>query len=179
MVLRIIILFLFVSPSWIWAKGDGEIPLQFVFFQIFNFSLFTVALVYLVRKKMPDFLKQKQQDFLEYRRKATEEEAQQKKGCLLLEKEVQALVEKEKNLNLSVAKALDNLKKELEVQEKQWLESLKGQTDREIKLCRFKEFNDLRDRILFQVIQQTKDQLSKTKAKPIILDQMVQKWGNR
>ena len=180
MILKIIIFFLFTIPVWAWAKGNEELPIRFIFFQILNFSVFVVALVYLVRKKIPVFLKQKSEDFLEYRRRAIEQENQKKKDCLLLEREVQNLVEKEKNISQSVTKALSNLKDELEIQEKQWLESLKSKTTREIKLRKFKEFNGLRNRLLFQVMQQTKEQLGGIKKESAIqLDQIVRKWSNR
>ena len=100
----------------------------------------------MLRKKIPGFLKQKEADFLAYRKKAIEQEDQQTEACLSLKKEVQALVEKEKNIKQTVAKALDNLKEDLETQEEQWSESLKLQVAREIKLRRLKELNGLRDR---------------------------------
>ncbi len=176
-----IIFFLFVMPVWVcWAGGDGEIPVRFVFFQILNFSLFAGALIYLIRKKIPSFLKQRTVDFLEYRKKAIEQENQQKEACLLLKKEVEELVEKEKNINQSVTKALNNLKEELELQEKQWSESLKLQVAREIKLRRLKEFNSLRDRFLFQVMQRTRKCLSEETGEPVIrLDRIVQGWDKR
>jgi F0F1-type ATP synthase membrane subunit b/b' len=175
---RAIILFLFVtSAGFCWAGGGGEIPVRFVFFQILNFSLFAVALMYLIRKKAPGYLKQKEADFLEYRKKAMEQEDRQTGACLSLKKEVQGLVEKEKNIKQTVATALDNLKEELETQEKQWSESLKLQVAREIKLRRLKELNGLRDRFLFQVMQQTRKHLAETKEESVIrLDQMVKGW---
>lgn len=178
MFLRAIIFFLFVTPAgFCWAGGDGEIPVRFVFFQILNFSLFAAALIYLIRKKVPGFLKQKEADFLAYRKKAIEQEDRQTEACLSLKKEVQGLVEKEKNIKQTVAKALDNLKEELETQERQWSESLKLQVAREMKLRRLKELKGLRDRFLFQVMQQTRKHLTETKEEPVVRwDQMVKGW---
>ena len=51
------------------ASGEG-IPFGFLFSQVLNFSLFVLILVFILRKKLPSFLRQKQSDFLEYRQKA-------------------------------------------------------------------------------------------------------------
>ena len=177
-ILKAFCFFILVIPVCALAKGDGGIPLRFVFFQIFNFSLFVVALLYLIRKYLPSFLQRKREDFLEYRRKARELEKQHEQDFISLEKEVRLLAEKEKNIEESVTKALNNLKRELEAQEKQWLESVQRQADKEIKLQRFTELNHLKNRFLSQVMQQTKKQLKKGQAeRPVYkLSQVIQQW---
>lgn len=180
MILKMLWVFLFIMPIYVLAKGGGDIPLRFVFFQIFNFSLFAVALLYLIRKHLPSFLQRKQDDFLEYRRRARELEKQHEQDCISLEEEVRVLIKKEKNIKESVANILNNLRQELEAQEKQWLENMEMQADKEIKLQRFTELNRLKNRFLSQVMQQTKKKLKKAQAEEPVhkLSQVIRQWGD-
>ena len=178
MIFKVILIFLFL-PMWVEAGGAEGTPLQFVFFQILNFSLFALVLGYLVRKKLPIFLQRKKEDFLEYQKKAKEMEKQSQLDYLSLKKELDILVEKEKNLKKSIEKALNNLKEELTEQGKQWRENLKVQATQEFKRQRLKGWVHLKDRILSQVMQQTQAQLKEIKKQDLIENlnyQMIQKW---
>ena len=174
-----IIIFLFILPVLVWAKGEGGIPARFVFFQVFNFSLFALALFYLTRKKLPVFLKQKQQDFLDYRTRAKELEKQNQTDCLFLEKEVQTLIKKKQDIKKSVAKALKALQEDLEIQERQWLENLNTQAAQEIKRQRLKELSGLKNRVLSKVMRQTKKQLKEMEEEELLRKlnhKVIQKW---
>ena len=180
-IFKIFVSFLFfIVPVLVLAKGGEGVPVYFVFFQILNFSLFSLALWYLIRKHLPAFLERKQRDFLEYRERAKKLGEQYQKDCVFMEKEVQSLVEKEKNINQSVVEAVNNLKKELETQEKQWLENLRIQTEQEVKRHKLKEVNCLKDRLLSQVMQKTEKRLKETKTEEFtkkLSHWTIQKWG--
>ena len=168
--------FLWIFLPGLAGAGEEGIPLRFVFFQIFNFCLFAGILVYLLRGKLPAFLQQKRKDFLDYRTRAKELEEQYQLDCASLEKELLELTEKEKNIESSVAKALETLRKELTVQEKQSLETQKKQANQEIKRQRIKELGNLKNRLLSLVLQQTKIKLKEqTECLKKLNDRMIQK----
>ena len=138
------------------AAGEGGIPLRFVFFQIFNFSLFMIALVYLVRKKAPAFLKQKQVDFLEYQNRAKKLEEEHQQACFLLEQEIKTLVRKQERIQEMVKKALEDLKIKWEKQEKQDLDNLRKRLDQQLKRQKIKRMGDLKTKLLSKVMIQAK-----------------------
>ena len=176
---RIIIYILFFLPGVAWTSEEGTIPIRFVCFQVLNFSLFAIALFYLLRKKLPIFLKQKQQDFLEYRRKAKQLEHEHQQACLFLEQEIETLVKKQEKTQENVKKALEDLKMELKDQEKEWLDNFKKRTAQELKRQEIKQLENLKTRLLSKVMEQTEVQLQE-KIKAGSLDQLsyqgMQKW---
>ena len=162
-------------PMHSFAEGKG-LPLAFVLSQIFNFSLFVLALFFLLRKKIPDFLRQKHRDFVEYRKKALELEKSRRANCLLWREKVRAL--EEKNLSQAVEKALNNLRKELSLREETELKTLKIKMEREIKRLKIKTAGRLKNRILSLALKGAKKELQKRKNVPEKLNyQSVQKWG--
>ncbi len=177
-ILGLILLFILPLTGAEGAGDAGNIPLRFVFFQVFNFSLFALALFYLLKKKLPGFLKQKQKDFTEYKKKASFLEKQNQSAYLLLEDKVQALIKKEKNMESTVAKALDNLKTEWETREKQEMKVLKEQVEQELKRIKIKALNKLKNRFLSSVMQKTRSRLLKASPESFekLNHQMVQKW---
>ena len=62
--LRILILFLYQTPFWVQAASEG-IPVSFILFQLLNFGIFCVIVVFFIRRKAPSLLKRKHEDFLE------------------------------------------------------------------------------------------------------------------
>ncbi len=174
-----VIYILFFLPGVVWASEEGTIPFRFVCFQVLNFSLFAIALFYLLRKKLPLFLKQKQQDFLEYRRKAKQLEQEHQQACLSLEQEIETLVKKQEKTQENVKKALEDLKMELKDQEKEWLDNFKKRTNQELKRQEIKQLENLKTRLLSKVMEQTKVQLEE-KIKADSLDQLnyqgMRKW---
>lgn len=176
---RIAIYFLFFSPLVAEAAGAGSIPIRFVFFQVLNFSLFVVALVYLLRKKLPPFLKQKRQDFLEYQKKAKDLEHGHQKDCLLLEKEIKSLIRKQENTQKMVRDALKDLRIEWEKQEEEWLENLKRHVGQELERQKIKQLGDLKTRLLSKVMTQVKTQLQEKEDAEFynyLNYQGIQKW---
>ena len=162
-----------------WAEaGEGGIPLGFVLSQIFNFSLFVLALFFLFRKKIPGFLKQKNRDFLEYEKKARALEKERKSACLLWREKMQTLKDKEKNLPDLVEKALSDLKEDLKAQEARALKSLKIKWEQETKRLGIKELNRLKTRFLSQVMEEVKKKMTLTEKDLEKLNyQSIQKWG--
>lgn len=173
-----IFIILFLFPVTVFAGGNEGVPVKFVFFQVLNFSLFLAALSYLLKKNVPALLKQKQQDFLEYRQKALDLEKKHGEECVLLEKDFQALLEKEKNLEASVTKALDLLEKELNNEKVQWLRNLQRQLEQELKRQQITEVSRLKNEILSHVIQKTENQLKEVKKDEVLKlnSQIIQKW---
>ena len=164
-------------PGFALGAGGGEFPLSFVLSQIFNFSLFALALFFLLRKKIPGFLKQKNQDFTEYEEKARKLEAQSKSSCLLWRKKMEALKEKENNLPQMVAKALKDLKTEMSLQKEQALKNQRAKKDQEIKRLKIKEFGRLKTRLLFQVMDQAQKKLKLSEKDMETLNTLsIQKW---
>ena len=176
---RIVVYILFFLPGVTWASEEGTIPFRFVCFQVLNFSLFAIALFYLLRKKLPLFLKQKQQDFLEYRKKAKQLEQEHQQACLSLEQKIETLIKKQEKTQENVKKALEDLKMELKDQEKEWLDNFKNRTDQELKRQEIKQLESLKTRLLSKVMEQTKVQLEE-KVKAGSLDQLsyqgMRKW---
>ncbi len=180
MFFQIIVFFLLIQPIWSHAGGGDGIPVRFVFFQILNFSLFTLALFFLLRRKLPEFLKQKREDFVQYQRKAKKLEKEHQAICLSLEKKVQVLQNKESNMEQSVVKALNNLKEEMRVREKNDLDNLKVRARQEMERVKIKELNRLKTRVLFQVMEQTRRYLrapEQAKSLEELNYQIIQKWG--
>ena len=173
-----IFIILFFVPMSASAGENEGIPVHFVFFQVLNFSLFVGALIYLLKKKVPALLEQKQNDFLEYRQKAIELEKKHTEKCAFLEKDLQALMEKEKNLNKSVAKAVNLLEEELKNEGELWLENLQRQVEQELKRQQFTEISRLKNKLLSHVIQKTAGQLKEIKPEEILKlnSQTLQKW---
>lgn len=171
------LIFLFMVPL-AGAESTGEIPLRFVFFQVFNFSLFVLALFFLLKKKIPRFLQQNQKDFIEYRNKASVLEKQNHSAFLLLEKKVHALTKKEKHIESTVAKALENLKEEWEAREKQEIKVLREQVEQKLRRIKIKALNELKTRFLSSVMQKTKEQVLSAGSEKFekLNHQMIQKW---
>ena len=169
---------LFLSPITAFAGGNEGVPVHFVFFQVLNFSLFIGALIYLLKKKIPSLLEQKQNDFLEYRQKAIKLEKKRIEECILLEKELQILAEKENNLDKSVANALNFLEEELRNESELWLENLQRQVEQELKRQQYTEMTRLKDKLLSHVLQETQGQLKEIKQEEVMRlnNQIIQRW---
>ena len=174
----IFLLAFWIYPALALAGSEGGIPYRFVFFQIFNFTLFAFIVFYLARKKLPEFLQRQKSDFLEYKSKAYDLEKKQKSACLLWEEKVQALVQKEKNIDSDVAQALNRLKTEWEIQEKESFRNLKVRLEQELKRERIKALNKLKNRLLSSVMKKTKQRLLELSTSTVekLNYQMIQKW---
>lgn len=174
----ILFIVLFFIPISALAGGNEGVPVRFVFFQVLNFSLFVGALIYLLKKKIPALLKQKQNDFLEYRQKAIELEKKYIGECALVEKDLQVLVEKESNLNESVTKAVNLLEEELRSDSELWSDNLQKQVEQELKRQQFTKMTRLKDKLLSHVIQETEGQLKEIKQEEVLKlnNQIIQKW---
>ena len=173
-----IFIILFFAPVSALAGGNEGVPVHFVFFQVLNFSLFVGALVYLLKKRIPALLERKQNDFLEYRQKAIELKKKHTEECAFLEKDLQILIEKEKNLNKSVTKAVHLLEEELRNESELWLENLQKQVEQELKRQQFTEMSRLKGKLLSHVIQETAGQLKEIKQEEVLKlnNQIIQKW---
>ncbi len=160
------------------AEGGEQIPLGFVFSQIFNFSLFAFALFLLLRKKIPAFLKQKNRDFTEYEEKARKLEKQSKNSCLLWRKKIKDLKEREKTLPQAVEKALNDLKREISLQKARALKNMQVKMEQDIKRLGIKESNRLKARLLSQVMNQAEKKLKPVEEDLKTLNTLsIQKWG--
>lgn len=177
---KIIILFLvFLFPINCLATSNGEIPLKSLFFYGFNFFLFAISAIFLVKKYLPPMLNQRRLDFLDYQERAQKLKAQNKSECLVLEKEIQKLIHKTKNLNQSVEQALNGLIQKLEKQENQNLENFNIQIQQDITRQKGEAMRGLKNRFLVKVMQQTKQNLQNImpeQAQKKLNRQVIKKW---
>ena len=70
--MKVSILFLLIPI--LAAAGDSSINMNFISVQLFNFAIFLGILVYIIYKKSPRFLEEKQKQFLLDKQKANEKE---------------------------------------------------------------------------------------------------------
>ena len=155
---KIIFFSLLIFPVSVFAASDG-VPWSFVFFQVLNFSIFLFCLCYLLMKKLPPLLKQKREDFLDYRKRAVALEEKNKEECIKLEKEFLVLEEKAKNISITAQEAIDDLKKEKQKAYKFWSENIKKQQEQEWLRQKRKTMTSIKSWILTQVLQTTREKL--------------------
>ena len=80
---RVFLFFFLFCPFCVGAGGDEAFPFRELFFQLFNFSLFSAGLVFLARKPLQVFFHKRQEEFIAFENQA-----------LKLEKEKRAEYEK-------------------------------------------------------------------------------------
>jgi len=172
---------LFFSSSFVLAGAGGGIPLWFVFFQALNFLGFAFCFYYLLRKKVPPILKQKKQDFLDYRDKAKELEKEHKTTYDQIQHKLKGLIKKEQNLKQTVDNALKKTKEELEKNQLEWMGTQKKLFEQELKRQRLKEISSLKDKVLSQVLKQTKVEIEKkeTPTLELLNKQIITKWDKK
>ena len=78
-------------------KGASFLGREF-FFQCFNFCLFFAALLFLARKPIRDFFKQRKQNFLSFQKEAEQQEKEQLKRFSHLENKIKEIQSKEKTI---------------------------------------------------------------------------------
>ena len=175
---EIIFLILFIFPGFSFAGSQEGIPWSFVFFQTLNFSIFVACLCYLLIKKIPPILKQKQMDFLDYRKRAISMEEKGRLEYIKLEKENLVLEEKEKNIQSTARTALADLKLEKQKEYELWLQNIEKQHQLEWDRQRRNVTVSLKDWILSQVMQNTREKLkawSKNTESHEVADQIIEK----
>ena len=177
---KFIFLTLLVFPLSGFAASKG-VPWSFVFFQALNFSIFLFCLCYLLGKKIPPILKQKREDFLDYRKRAVSLEEQNRSECTKLENEFLVLEEKAKNIHLTAQAAIDDLNREKQKEYEFWLENMKKQQEQEWHRQQRKTMTSIKGWILSQVLQATREKLkpwSKSSESHKVADQIIDKrWG--
>lgn len=177
---KIIFLILLIFPLSGFAGSEG-VPWSFVFFQALNFSVFLFCLCYLLIKKLPPILRQKREDFLDYRKRAVSLEEQNRAESMRLEKEFLVLEEKAKNIQTTAQEAIDDLKKEKQNEYKFWLDNIRKQQEQEWSRQQRKEMNSMKNWILSQVLKETREKLqvwSKSSESHKVADQIInKKWS--
>lgn len=66
----IFILSLLHFCNWSWARVEDGIPLKLIATQLFNFSIFAGILIYIIKTKLPQKLKQTYDDFISMNQRA-------------------------------------------------------------------------------------------------------------
>ncbi len=178
---EIFFLILFIFPLFSFASSPEGVPWSLIFFQALNFSIFVACLCYLLIKKISPILKQKQADFLDYRKRAISLEEKGKSEYMKLQKEILVLAEKEKNIQSTAQKAITDLKEEKQKEHEFWLQNMKKQHQLEWDRQRRKETVSLKGWMLSQVIQNTREKLktwSEDTESHKVANQIIEKqWG--
>jgi len=154
---------LFPLPGF--ADSEG-IPWSFVFFQVFNFSIFLFGLCYLLIKKLPPILRQKREDFLDYRKRAVFLEKRNRVESMKLEKEFLVLEEKAKNIQVTAQQAIDDLRRGKQREYEFWLDNTKKQHEQEWLRQKRKKITSMKSWILSQVLQETGKKLQSWSKSP-------------
>ncbi len=172
------IVFLLISVPVVSGAGGEGIPIGFLLAQVFNFSLFVLILFFILKKKIPPFLRQKQEDFLAYRQKAKALEQKYQADCRTEQEKIHHLANKQKTIKTDVARAISQREKEMAEEMEQSLKNLKSRAQQSLKRARLKETHQLKSWLLSQVMAQTKAQIKM--AEPAKKEQLnhhiVQKW---
>ena len=150
---------------------------SFVSFQCFNFIVFLVALMFIAYKKIPGFLREKQQQFLLDRREANELEVSNRQICESLKKDIEELNKKENNIEERVNLALKNQEVKWTKQSAQHSEILKQELIREINRKKIQQVQLLKNKILSLSLKAVEAQFTKSNFKQTtnILEQHILK----
>ena len=148
-----------LSPIFVFAATEG-VPVKFVLSQIFNFSVFTFLIFYLLKKKVSPILKQKNEEFKAQRDQAQVEEEKHKLACVKWEEKIKNLKEKDQNIKNSVSKALKLFQEETQKEQQKNKEVLQSLMEADQKRQKFKELSLLKTNLLALVVQKAKENLN-------------------
>lgn len=152
------VLFLF-TPIFAIASNSST-NISFISVQFFNFAVFLGILIYIVYKKVPRFLAEKQQQFLSDKQKANEIEKENRQIYESLKKDIEELNKKEKNIEKNITFSLKNQEKKWKEQLTRQNETLKQELDRELNRKKTQQIHLLKNRILDLSLKAAKMQLT-------------------
>ena len=117
-------------------------------------------------------------DFLDYRKRAVSMEEKGRSEYMKLEKEILILKEKEKNIQSTARTAIANLKVEKQKEYELWLQNIEKQHQLEWDRQKRNITVSIKDWILSQVMQNTREKLktwSKNTESHKVADQIIEK----
>ena len=100
---------------------DQGFPAKAIFYQVFNFSIFFIALIFLLRKPAKEFFKSRKEDFFRFEKQARQQEEKMKKEHQLWLDKVEEISKKETDIKSQALKEGENFKKQKQLE----LEGLK------------------------------------------------------
>lgn len=109
-------------PSLAFAKAEG-FPLKEILIQVFNFSVFAIVFVFLVKKPIGAFFHKKQKDFIAFEEQALQLEKEKEKEQKEWDKKLMDLEQKEKSIQQSAQQEGERLL----AQKKEELKNLSNQ----------------------------------------------------
>ena len=152
------ILFLLIPVFAIASSSSTNI--SFISIQFFNFAIFLGILLYIIYKKVPGFLEEKQSQFLLDKKKANEKEMKNRQIYESLTKDVKALNKKQKNIEKNVTSALKNQEVKWKEQLVRQSEILKQELNREINRKKVQQIHLLKNKILNLSLKAAKAQFT-------------------
>lgn len=113
-------------PLFSFAASEA-FPVKEIFFQIFNFSIFATAFVFLIRKPIKIFFHKRQEEFFSFEKQAIQLEKEKKSELKTWEKKLETLREQEAEIQKRAKKEGEKFV----FQKKEELKNLRGRLKKE------------------------------------------------
>ena len=88
----------FVLPFFAFAESAEGFPSRMIFFQVLNFSVFFILLIFFLRSPVRKFFKKRQEDFLSFEKEAREKEKEMEKSNRILKEKIADIEARQKTI---------------------------------------------------------------------------------
>ena len=165
-------LFVFVFPSFSFAES-ASFPIKEIAVQVFNFSIFVVALIFLVRKPVKLFFHKRQEEFFSFEEQAVQLEREKKKELEAWEQKLESLKEQEKGIQ----KKAQSEGKKLVFQKREEIKNLQNRLKTEaeffLQLEREKSKKELLEKWKYKIAQKAGKELEGQTQSPSFQQELV------